>query len=294
MIARVSIKGIWSAVGEDTEASAALAKQKGIRDDVYRAIKKICDPKKIPSLKEFNAARSSLYTLHRQMTLAWDDKAGRMLPSTIYFDYMTKIGDAKQKVIDKYSVFLNDIPSIKAKFQTDPETAGAYREEDWPDVEDLRTKVDIRVRITPLADSSDFRVSLGAEEEAKIKEQVQKDLYSNLAGGLAELVGDIKKVVLDSKASIEGYELDTNGKTVKTFRDSAVTNVRRAVENARKLNVIGDPTLAGLLNDLDTAICQKDPQALRDNYIERQKTVGDVSMIARRLQNIESVLSQAA
>jgi hypothetical protein len=120
---KLSIKGIWSAVGEDEEASQEIAKQKGIRNDVYRAIKKICDPRQVPVLKEFNSARSTLYNLHRQMTLAWDDKAGRMLPQAIYFDYMTKIGEAKQRVIEKYDAFLAQLPAIEEV----PERSGYCR-----------------------------------------------------------------------------------------------------------------------------------------------------------------------
>ena len=226
MIATLSVKGIWSAVGEDEEASQDIAKQKGIRSDVYRAIKKICDPKQVPSLKKFNSSRSALRNLHRQLTLAWEDKGGRMLPATAYFDYMAKIDSAKQKVVDDYEAFLMDIPALKNRFQTDPETAGAFRDEDWPDVEDLRAKVDIRVRITPLADAADFRVALGADEESKIKEQVSKDLFAKLASGLADLVGQVKKCVLDTQQRLAKYEVDNKGKSLHTFRDTAVTSAR--------------------------------------------------------------------
>lgn len=294
MLARVSVKGIWNAIAEDEQLTAEVAQRHGLRADLGRYMKKICDPKKVPSLKEFNGARSALYVIHRKMTLAWDDKAGRLLPQTQYFDYMNAISDAKQKVIEKYDAFLNDIPGLKAKFQADPETRGAYRDEDWPDVQQLRDKVNIRVHIQPLADASDFRVQLGTEEEKKIKEQISKDLYAKLAGGLAEMIGDLKECVLDSKQRFESYQLDGHGKTVKTFKDTAVTNIRKMVDNARKLNVMGDSNLDRLLGEIDTLLCQKDPQVLRDNFMERQKTVANATEIAARLASIEAVLGQQA
>jgi hypothetical protein len=290
MIARVSIKGIWSAVGEDEQASKDLAQQKGIRSDVYRAIKKICDPKQVPSLKEFNSARSTLYAMHRTMTLAWDDKAGRMLPATMYFEYMQKIGEQKQRVIDNYEKFLNDIPGLKAKFQSDPETAGAYRAEDWPDVNELRDKVDIRVKISPVTDASDFRVQLGEGEVAKIKQQIQKDAWNQVAGGVGELIRELKECVLDSAQRLDKY----GRKEATRFSDTAVTNVRNLVGTARKLNVLGDASINQILDEIEKGICSQDPQVLRDNCVVRDQTISSSNLIARKLASIESVLFEQA
>jgi hypothetical protein len=291
MIAQLSIKGIWSAVAEDERVTAEVAAKHGVSANAGRYLKKILDPKQVPTLKAFNTSRSTLYNLHRQLTLVWNDKGGRLLPSDQYFDYMAKVGDAKQRVMEAYEAFITELPALRAKAQSDPEVNGLYRDEDWPNVEDLRAKVNIRVRIEPMADPSHFLCKLGDEEEAKIKAQVERDLFAKLAGGLADMVGRVKECVLDSQARLAKYETDSDGKVVHTFKDTAITNLREMVSNARKLNVIGDPTLAATLDDVDALLCQKDPQVLRDNFVERQKVVGDAGAIARKLANIESVLS---
>lgn len=294
MIARLSIRGIWSAVAEDVEASRELARQKGIRSDVYRAMKKICDPKNVPSLKAFNSSHAALYNLHRSLTLAWDDKGGRLLPVEMYFDYMTKIEEAKQRMIERYDVLLSEIPVLKQRFRLDPETAGAYRDEDWPDPAELRQKLDVRVRITPLADASDFRVRLGEEEEAKIKAQVTKDLYGQLAGALSDLIGNLKTCVLDTQQRLAAYETDASGKVVRTFRDTAITNLRGMVANARKLNVLGDEGLDSLFAEIENSLCRHDPQTLRDNFVLRKQAVQSAGALAGRLAEIESVLTSVA
>ena len=290
MIAHLSIRGIWSAVAEDERVTAEVAKQHGVSSDIGRYLKKVCDPKKIASLKDFNAKRAALYNMHRAKTLAWDDKGGRLLPAPEYFNYMADIDTAKVAMMTAYEVFLNELPAIKAKFQTDPETAGLYRDEDWPDVNELRARVDVRVRIQPLADPNHFLVKLGDEVEANIKAGIQKDVFSKLSAGLGDLVGRLKDVVTDAQERMAGYQVNAEGKTVKTFRDSAITNVRDMVADARKLNVIGDPTLNTLLNEIEAQLCTKDPQALRDNFILRKKAVNDAGSLAAKLANIENVL----
>ena len=64
--------------------------------------------------------------------------------------------------------------------------------------------------------------------------------------------------------------------------------------DARKLNVIGDPTLTELLDEIEKSLCQKDPQVLRDNFIVRKQAVSDATAIAKKLASIENVLSQQA
>jgi hypothetical protein len=292
MIASLSIRGIWSAVAEDERVTAEVAQKHGVSAEVGRYMKKICDPKKVGTLKEFNSARSTLYNLHRTLTLAWDDKAGRMLPAAMYFDYMAKIGEAKQRMVEKYEAFLLEMPLLQARAQV--EMNGLYRAEDWPDPNELRQKVEVRVRITPLADASDFRVQLGAEEEAKIKEQVTRDLYTKLTGALGELVGNLKTCVLDTQERLAKYEVDAQGKTVHTFRDTAITNLREMVANARKLNVVGDPGLTALFDQIDGSLCRHEPQALRDNFVLRKQAVSDAGALAAQLGEIEKVLMAAA
>ena len=292
MVTSLSIKGIWSAVAEDERVTAEVAQRYHVSEEVGRYLKKVCDPKKVPALKKFNSSRSTLYNLHRKMTLAWDDKGGRMLPAAMYFDYMAKIGEAKQRLIEDYESFLKDIPALKANAQI--EQNGLFRDEDWPDPSEMLQKVDIRVRITPLADSGDFRVQLGADEEAKIKEQVERDLFGTLAGSLAELVGRIKTCVIDTQQRLEKYELDNKGKVLHSFKDTAITNLREMVAMVPKLNVIGDPTLTALGEEIETMLCQHEPQTLRDNYVVRKQVVSDAGNIAAKLASIESVLFQQA
>lgn len=293
MIASVSVQGIWTAVGEDKEASASLAKQKGIRQDVYRAIKRIVDPKMVPTLKTFNSERATLYDLHRRMTLAWNDKGGRMLPMGIYFDYQQKIGEAKQRVLDAYELFIQEIPALKLKFQTDPDTAGAYNEGDWPDPAELRERVSVRVRIEPLADAADYRVSLADDELTRLRQDYERDMQGKLAKALVELLGDVKKVVVDAKDRLNSY-MGEDGKIARKFHDSAITNVREMIVNARKLNVLGDPNLNSLFDEIDNLICKRDPQDLRDNFFLRQQTVAHADTISRKLASIESMLSPMA
>jgi len=291
MLVSLSIKGVWSAVAEDERISQEVAQRYAVSAEVGRYMKKICDPKKVPSLKKFNSTRNELYNLHRELTLPWDDHGTRLLPAAMYFDYMAKVQAAKTAMEEAYEEFLREIPALKAQARRD--LNGLFREEDWPEPDALRRRLSIRIKVMPMADANDFRVKLGAEEEAKIRQQVNQEVFQTLANSLLDLVRRLKTCVEDMHDRIGSYKTDSpvTGKTIKRFTDSAVNNLREMVEIIPKLNVLGSPEIDSLVQEIRNSLCRYDAQDLRDNYLLRRQVVKGAGEVAKKLAAIESVLA---
>jgi hypothetical protein len=60
------------------------------------------------------------------------------------------------------------------------------------------------------------------------------------------------------------------------FRNSMITNVQELVDLLPDLNILKDPNLEDMSNELKQTLCQQDPDELRRNKIQR-KQVADES-----------------
>jgi hypothetical protein len=287
MLASLSIRGIWTAVAEDERVTAEVAQRYQVESSVGRYMKRVCDPKKVPSLRKLNQARTDLYNIHRRLTLPWDDKGTRLLPAEMYFEYTRQVQEAKQAVLDAYEQFLYELPELKRQARID--LNGLFREEDWPEPETLRRRLEIRVKILPFPDENDFRVSLGDEEVKRIREQITQDIYQSVAVSVLELVQRLRSTVTDMYERISRYD----SKESRSFKDTAVTNLRELLAIVPKLNVIGAPEINQICEELEQKLCQYDAQELRDNYLLRKKVLSESKAAMDRLAAVEQVLGQA-
>jgi len=57
---------------------------------------------------------------------------------------------------------------------------GLFRSEDYPRVEELRSKFSFETKVMPLPDAGDFRVTLGDEEKERIKRQITAAVEASL------------------------------------------------------------------------------------------------------------------
>lgn len=287
MLVCLTIKGFWSAVIKDEQATNEVAAKYGANPNVGRYMKKLLDPKKIPALKKVNQDRSALRQFHYKLTLPWNDDGTRLLPAAMYFDYTSGITERTNALNGHYDEFLEALPTLREQAKRD--LNGLFREDDWPEAKDLKDRLSIRTKIFPLADASDFRCNLGAEHDALIKQEITANIYGKLTGGLCEVYTRLHACVQDMVERLEGYQVDAQGKVVKTFKDSAVNNLRELIDIVPKLNVMDDPTLTQIAESLRMLV-RNDAQKLRDDYVVRGQTVGAGKAIAAQLAKVTEIL----
>jgi hypothetical protein len=145
------------------------------------------------------------------------------------------------------------------------------------------------VKILPFPDENDFRVSLGDEEVKRIREQITQDIYQSVAVSVLELVQRLRSTVSDMYERISRYD----SKESKSFKDTAVTNLRELLAIVPKLNVIGAPEINQICEELEQKLCGHGAQELRDNYLLRKKVLSESKAAMDRLAAVEQVLGQA-
>lgn len=298
MLVRLSIRGVMAWEVEDRRLSAETAERHNIQDPrTIRAMKKNLDPRKVPSLAAVVNAAGALRSFHYEMTLPWQDGNVRILPSAAYFDYTTGVAERKDKVLGTHEAFLRDLPELEAEARV--RLNDLYRKEEWPDPDDLRKRLRIRTQISPLADPSDFRISMGQDEKDQLKQGYAEELHRNVATAVASSFNRFRAFLTGTDKQpgfierLRRYETK-DGKVTHTFKDSVVTELREIVALSRKLNFTADPTLTKIADEIDRELCQREPQVLRDDYIQRREAIRKAEGFARSLEAIDEALGQQA
>ncbi len=296
MLANLSIHGLWSGVREDREISQKVATDAGVRSakKMGRYEKFVIDPAN-QEFRKWHAEAGALRDYHYERTLPWNDDGTRLLTTAMYLDYTQGVAERKQRIEQAAQEFFNALPSLKEQRRF--EANGMFREEDWPDPITLADKLKIRIRIYPIADPNDIRVSLGEQEVKLIEKNAVATFQAKMAECMLDVFRRFKAQLCGTETQrgfiqkLNEYNVGPNGKVSGAFRDSVVTSLRDLVELVPKLNIMEDPTLKQLTEEIRQGLCARDAQDLRDDYMLRKQVVASAQTIATKLGAIEDVLS---
>ena len=296
LLVALSINGIPGMEIEDKEIGREVARDHAVSETAGRYLKKLLDPKKISELRELNSAVSDLRQFFYANTMPWSERGWGAVTTAHYFEFTKGISARTTAVDTAFDKLMLRFPDLEQ--QAKVELNGMWKQDEWPDVEKLRRRYKVRVKVRPLVDATAVKVMLGVPEEIeKIKTQVQSDLYANLTGTLLDLFGRLRTFLTGDDntrgliSKLQEHELDAKGKQVgKSFRDSAILPLRALCEIVDKLNVMGDPTLTALNQEIRDSIANRDPQALRDNTVLRTETLTKAQELAKKLAGVESIL----
>lgn len=286
---------IWPATRTDKQAARDLETMKNAKAGTTRVSKDLFD-KGLKEYKAFTEIESVARSEYGRVTLPWE--TGRnLLPTTLYFDFSRKMAELEQKFRAAVPAFLAIYPSLESRSRA--EMGGLHNSDDWPSAEALLRKFRFRVRYDSLpSTSNDFRWNLGAEQEELIRKAAEADFAERMTGTLTDLIARLRYVLADEKNGfiprVAAYSVNDKGKTVKTFRDSAVENVRETVAIVRRLNFTNNGAIEEMCKAIEGSVLGFSADQLRDDYITRGQTVDKAKQIASTLNVLEDLFNQQA
>ena len=133
----------------------------------------------------------------------------------------------------------------------------------------------------PLPDASDFRVSLGNEEQERIKRQITASVEASLTLASRELWQRTYDAVSHMADRLRAYKVTEEGVEHK-FHDTIVTNLVKLVDVMPKLNVNHDPELDRLAAEIRSSLLVN-PETLRKSESVRMDTARTAAQIADRM-----------
>jgi hypothetical protein len=114
--------------------------------------------------------------------------------------------------------------------------------EDYPDVDELRSRFGIDIRYMPVPTTGDFRVGISDEDKASLQQQID-DAEVNATNHV------IKSMVKPLESALKKLSVPI-GKDGSVFRDTLVDNLVEVAERMNKINISDDDDVQHKIDEL--------------------------------------------
>lgn len=259
----------WIGRKRDKTAAKKAESDHGSVDGTYTAYKKLFAGTE-DKLKAVNSVLDSARTRHYQMTLPWSttglDDSGRrdgprLLANTLFMEYITEMGQAKQMVLAKLGELRNAYPTLLVEAQKN--LGSAFVVTDYPTVDDLESMFTLDFEFNPVPDGMDFK-GLPAQQAQKLADRLNQSRRACLENAMKDVWQRMHVVVLKMAERL--------GDPKHTFHDTLVTNVRETADLMRHLNATGDPKVEAIRVKIEADLCKYEPGILREDLRKRALT----------------------
>jgi hypothetical protein len=275
MLAKLTISQ-WSANRFDGKITQDVAAQHGADVTMGRYTKRLLAKEALSEIGSAVAAARACYYKH---TLPWRDDGARILPAANYFGYMQEahaIQHTFEAAVQKFEIdYPNYVNAAKTALN------GLFDARDYPDPSKISNRFSMRVDdVFAMPDAADFRISLGEEEEARVRARIEANVNEAVNTAMTDLWQRVHDQVQRMAERLRAYdETDKDGKRVTMFRDSLVGNMRELVSLLGRLNFTGSNSLEAMRGRLEDELCSFDASTLRDD----DKLRADVASKAEKI-----------
>lgn len=195
-------------------------------------------------------------------TLPWSDSGIRLLPapSFMLFDAeMTKHHNAFEDLVREFIGIYPTLITAQAMALGD-----MFKRDEYPTAQAIAEKFRFRVGYMPVPTAGDFRVDVGNEAQAELKQQLEKLQAERVETAMADVrarLGEHLRRMSDRLA------VDVINGEVKTrrFHDSLVSGALELCDIVKSLNVVGDTNLEDTRRSLANLLSGVEPDDLRKN-----------------------------
>jgi hypothetical protein len=198
---------------------------------------------------------------HNTRTLPWADKGARLLSTSLFLDYKTEANirrDTFNKMVDN---FCTNYPAL---VQTSHNYLGTlFNHEDYPSVDEVRSKFGFRLVFSPVPESGDFRLQVAEQDLQDLRQQYEDNFSSRLADAMREPWDRLHKLLIGMSEKLTDVEGDDESK--KRYHDTLITNAQTLCSLLTHLNVTKDPKLEQARRDLELTMLGADIDAIKES-----------------------------
>ena len=266
---------VWPASKIDREATEKTNTDAGAVRDAAQTKKNLFAGTSLRKDIEKFAARVRLY--HNQNTLPWADKGERLLPTKLFMEYKQTM-DAFQQTFDSMcSNFFVEYPRLVVEAQTN--LGKLYKAEDYPDIEEVKTKFGFRRAINPLPDSGDFRLDIPTHDLDDLRAEFESKFNERLADAVREPWNRLHTMLTTVSEKLTDVDGDD---TKKRYHDSLVSNPLELCSLLTKLNVTNDPQLEEARRQLELTMLGTDIESIKEDKHYRADVKSKVDSIINK------------
>jgi hypothetical protein len=281
MLAAVHIS-IWTATKHDRKVSRDVANQHGAQERAGRYNKQLLMG--AARLEDLRTLAGQIRQHFYKVTLPWSDEGLRLLPSHFLFELTARMREFKADFSAGADQFLEVYPSYIREARV--ELGSLFREEDYPSVDKLREKFNVNLEILPISTGDDFRVTMSAEEQARIAREIDANVRQRLTKGTDDLWKRLRDVV--------SHMVDRLNEPDSRFHATLITNIHDLVSLLPQLNVNQDPDLERFATQIRERLCSYTAQELKKDVSLRTSTAVEAAGIVAEMDEVlDGRLSQA-
>ena len=260
----------WSANKLDKEISAETSAIKGAISNSVRTHKSLlpmCD-----LLDDIKKKASLIRTKFYDNTLPWGVKGIQILPTANYLTFMTDFRKERAEYEQLVNRFVPAYPQLVVDAQRF--LGAAYKPADYPEAHEIGDKFKMDMQVMPVP-NTDFRVNIADEELARIHDEVEARVKQAAKGAMM----DVWQRLYD-KVKHLAEKLD-DPKAI--FRDSTVNHLVDLCEMLPRLNVMDDPNLEAMRQEVEAKLAGYNPDTLRADVKVRQTVATEANDIAAKM-----------
>ena len=152
-----------------------------------------------------------------------------------------------------------------------------YRDSDYPDWSKLTEKFDLTTDILPIPCGEDFRVTLGAEEKARVAREIDQQVKQSLTRATSELWSRLMQAVAHLAAQLERPKARLHMSTLR--------NVTEIADLVPRLNVTNDEELTALAQETNSRLASFTRQDLAQHPAARTRAAGIANELAAKIKH---------
>lgn len=281
MVLNLSI-GVWQGYRLDKEASRRVTEEANADTDAARVNKHLV-PRE--SFKDITSAASAVRNHFYAKTLPWKDNGDRLLPRAIYTKFIEEHERLHAEFKQAVRYFLETgypIAVEKARFRM----GDLFDINDYPAPRELASRFYLRIDIDAVTEAHDFRVEMEQSQLDTIRSDIESALQLRLKQAMTDVWDRVHAVV-------ERFvERTSDPKAI--FRDSLVSNITDLVDILPGLNIMDDPQLSQIGEDLSMMLKGVSPADLRKHPEVRSEAADEASRILDDMRGFINAFQAAA
>lgn len=225
------------------------------------------------------AARVRLF--HNKYTLPWADKGERLCPTSLFLNYKSELNQYEQNFRALCDMFFDQYPTLVA--QAPLHLGSLYKAEDYPSLDEVKSKFGFRMAVNPLPSSGDFRLDIPATDLEELKYEYDQKFE--------ERVGDAMRSAWDrlfSMLSGMSEKLTDSGNVEdkkRRWHDSFITNPQELCDLLTKLNITNDPKLEEARRSLELTMLGADIETIKESADAREEMKAKVDAIMHKFND---------
>lgn len=271
MLVDVSIS-VWTGRKLDKAVSAEIDQAKSTKTKAGNYHKNLLAGSE--KLAEIGKIAGAIRNWHYTQTTPWSDAGTRLLPATLFMDYKARLTQYEKMFSDAVNAFLDDYDTLVAKsaFQL----GDLFNREDYPPREKIVGKFAFNYFFSPVPESGDFRVDIGEQGMAELRERYTNAYQQRLESSMKD-VWDKTYATLQHLSE----KLDPSKGKQRLF-DSMMDNAHELTDLLKHLNITGDSRLEELRKEMSKALSGVGIDDLRESDAIREVTKSKVDEMLKK------------